>query len=229
MFVLVCLLAGRLSFLSVVRSPVGHCAHPTILARGVLARCVLSSRFSSPARPPFTDRVFASWFTWRRYNDGSFIIAFAPVEEYCENPQQALSLIDKLMTTQKDRRDAAGTRADPETLQRDNEELAQTIWRQKDRAERVDDLNDIIRRDHFGSKALRGTTKGYWRFTPLAPSVTEVTYLLQANVGGSIPRLLLNTRIKSTLGSVRRSQDIFSRNGNQVRAAPTLKPTLPET
>jgi len=55
------------------------------------------------------------------------------------------------------------------------------------------------------------------------PSVCQVTFLIQAQVGGSIPQSLLNTRIKSTLSNVLSLQDKFARNGKvvdgQVRAA----------
>ena len=55
------------------------------------------------------------------------------------------------------------------------------------------------------------------------PSVCQVTYLVQAQLGGSLPQAVLNTRIKSTLSTVHRMQDKFARNGKvvdeQVRAA----------
>jgi len=54
------------------------------------------------------------------------------------------------------------------------------------------------------------------------PSVCQVTYLVQAQLGGSLPQAVLNTRIKSTLSTVHRMQDKFARNGKvvdgQVRA-----------
>jgi len=55
------------------------------------------------------------------------------------------------------------------------------------------------------------------------PSVCQVTYLVQAQLGGSLPRALLNTRIKSTLALVHNMQGKFERNGKvvdgQLRAA----------
>ena len=64
------------------------------------------------------------------------------------------------------------------------------------------------------------------------PSVCQVTSLVQAQLGGSLPRALLNTRIKSTLSTVRNMQDKFARNGKvvdgQVRAALVILDTLPK-
>ena len=55
------------------------------------------------------------------------------------------------------------------------------------------------------------------------PSVCQVTYLVQAQLRGSIPQSLPVTRIKSTLSAVHNMQDKFSRNGKvvdgQVRVA----------
>jgi len=50
------------------------------------------------------------------------------------------------------------------------------------------------------------------------PSVCQVTYLVQAQVGGSLPLALLNTRIKSTLATVHNMQDKFERKGTAVDA-----------
>ena len=55
------------------------------------------------------------------------------------------------------------------------------------------------------------------------PSVCQITYLVQAQLGGSLPRGLMNKRIKSTLAAVRNMQDKFERKGKvvdgQLRAA----------
>ena len=48
------------------------------------------------------------------------------------------------------------------------------------------------------------------------PSVCQVTYLVQAQLGGSIPQALLNKRIKSTLSTVHNMRDKFARNGKVV-------------
>ena len=57
------------------------------------------------------------------------------------------------------------------------------------------------------------------------PSVCQVTYLVQAQVGGSLPRAFLNTRIKSTLSVVRNMQDKFERKGKVVDAE--MRSTFP--
>jgi len=63
-------------------------------------------------------------------------------------------------------------------------------------------------------------------------SVCQVTYLVQAQVGGSLPRALLNTRIKSTLSLVHSMQDKFERKGKvvdaEMRSAFPLPPPLAE-
>jgi len=48
------------------------------------------------------------------------------------------------------------------------------------------------------------------------PSVCQVTYIVQEQLGGSIPQALLNKRIKSTLSTVHNMQDKFARNGKVV-------------
>jgi len=64
------------------------------------------------------------------------------------------------------------------------------------------------------------------------PSVCQVTYLVQAQVGGSLPRALLNTRIKSSLATVHNMQDKFERKGKvvdaEMRSAFPLPPPLAE-
>ena len=64
------------------------------------------------------------------------------------------------------------------------------------------------------------------------PSVCQVTYLVQGQVGGSLPRALLNTRIKSTLATVHNMQDKFERKGKvvdaEMRSAFPLPPPLSE-
>jgi len=57
------------------------------------------------------------------------------------------------------------------------------------------------------------------------PSVCQITYLVQAQVGGSLPRAFLNTRIKRTLAVVHNMQDKFERKGKVVDGQ--LRATLP--
>ena len=55
------------------------------------------------------------------------------------------------------------------------------------------------------------------------PSVCQITYVFQAQLGGSLPRAFINTRIKGILSAVHGVQDKFARNGKivdeQVRVA----------
>ena len=48
------------------------------------------------------------------------------------------------------------------------------------------------------------------------PSVCQITFVVQAQLGGSLPRALINKRIKSTLSVVHDMQGKFARNGKVV-------------
>ena len=62
---------------------------------------------------------------------------------------------------------------------------------------------------------MRGS---FWRFRPLAPAVCEVTYCIQVELGGSIPKQLLAMRTKGTLSAVQQIQDKYERKGKLVDA-----------
>ena len=59
---------------------------------------------------------------------------------------------------------------------------------------------------------------GHWRIKPLAPAVCKVTYCGQAEVGGKIPRAILNTQIRSTLTGLNLTVDKFERKNIEVDA-----------
>jgi len=117
---------------------------------------------------PVSNRVFSTWFTWRKEPDNSFLVAYGPMSDY--------------------------KRFNSSTV----------------------DINKALEADAAASKAIRGTVRGYWRIKPLAPSVCEVTYIAQAELGGSIPSALLHTGIKDTLGVLLTMQVKFARNGKLV-------------
>ena len=171
--------------------------------------CVFLVRLPSPA----SNRVFATWFTWRKEPDNSFLMAFAPMEDFADESVYAAAIAE-FMAEQEERREREGETM--ETLQRDNEKLKLMMQQRAVKKDRVQALNDLIKQDPIASKAIRGTVRGYWRIKPLAPSVCQVTYMAQAELGGSIPMALLNARIKVTLGVVQTMQVKFARNGKLV-------------
>ena len=114
-------------------------------------------------------RVLATSFSWREEDDGSFLVAWAPVAEHSSS-------------------------------------------------ERVAQVDEIIRSDAAAAQATRATTRGFWHFKALAPSVCQVTYLIQVNLGGSIPKAVMASRVKRTLGSVQLMRDKFERKGKVVDA-----------
>ena len=78
------------------------------------------------------------------------------------------------------------------------------------------EINNALSSHAAAAEAVRGTVKGFWRIKPLAPSICHVTYLVQAELGGSIPTALLNVRIKDTLGVLQTMQVKYARNGMLV-------------
>ena len=162
---------------------------------------------------PISNRVFAAWFCWRKEPDNSFLVAFGPMEDCAREAEDAVELF---MVKQEERREREGKAEDGKAFIRDTEVLKLMVQRKGVRKDSVEELDGLIKQDPIASKALRATMRGYWRIMPLAPSVCEVTYLVQGELGGSIPAALLNARIKSMLSSVRKMQVKFARNGKLV-------------
>jgi len=81
-----------------------------------------------------------------------------------------------------------------------------------------------------------GKSSGVYIFEVLAPQVTRMTLIQQAELGGKIPLFLMNMLIKSRLSGVQKSVNAFKRKGDQVDeelrrefiakipSAPTLTP-----
>ena len=78
--------------------------------------------------------------------------------------------------------------------------------------------DEIVRSDAAAAQATRATTRGFYHFKALAPSVCQVTYLLQVKLGGSIPKAIMASRTKRVLGAVQEMQDKFERKGAVVDA-----------
>jgi len=96
----------------------------------------------------------------------------------------------------------------------------------------VAQADEIIRSNAAAAQGTRATTRGFWHFKALAPSVCQVTYVVQANLGGSIPKVVMAFRTKQTLGSVEEMQAKFEREGKivdaEMRSAFPLPPPLAE-
>ena len=92
--------------------------------------------------------------------------------------------------------------------------------------------DEIVRSDAAAAQATRATTRGFYHFKALAPSVCQVTYLLQVKLGGSIPKAIMASRTKRVLGAVQEMQDKFERKGAvvdaEMRSAFPLPPPLAE-
>jgi len=126
-------------------------------------------------------RIFATTFSWREEDDGSFFVAWAPVEEHSS-------------------------------------------------PERVAQADELIRSDAAAAQATRATTRGFFRVNALAPSVCQVAYVVQANLGGSIPKAVTASRVKRTLGTVQKMQAKYERKGAvvdaEMRSAFPLQPQI---
>jgi len=162
-----------------------------------------------------SDRVFATWFSWRQEEDGSFVMAWAPLEDYAEESADAFEQVKNYTKAQETRRSLEGDT--PEAYRRDAEDLKRMMEHIASKNQLVKDMNGLIKQDPLAEKALRGKVRGFWRMKPLAPSVCQVTYLAQVELAGSIPTALLNARIKNSLsGFVQTMQVKFARNGKLV-------------
>jgi len=55
----------------------------------------------------------------------------------------------------------------------------------------VQRLNATIAGNPAASKAIRGTTRGFWKIEPLAAEICRTTYVNQGNLGGSVPMAIM--------------------------------------
>jgi len=68
------------------------------------------------------------------------------------------------------------------------------------------------------AKAVRATTKGFWRIKPLASSVCSVMVVGKGTLAGNIPIAVLNSRLKSQVSTVEDLQTKFERANKTVDA-----------
>jgi len=141
-------------------------------------------------------------------------LAFAPLEGYADQQEDSERVIANFVAKQKEQRERKGETM--EAFRRNAEDLELVMQQRAAKKELVRELNDLIQQDPIASKAIRGTVRGYWRIKPLASSVCQVTYLIQAELGGSIPLAFINAGLKDNLGIVQTMQVKFARNGKVV-------------
>jgi hypothetical protein len=66
------------------------------------------------------------------------------------------------------------------------------------------------------ASAVRGGAVGYYRLHALAANVCRVTVCFRAQVRGQVPKLIIDMRVKNTLGVVELVRDLYERNGKVV-------------
>jgi hypothetical protein len=76
--------------------------------------------------------------------------------------------------------------------------------------------SDVIATDDVALAAVRGSTWGVWKIKPRARSVCQVTLVQQGFVGGSIPLVIVNSRLKKSIAVVDRLRDKYERRGEEV-------------
>ena len=163
---------------------------------------------------PVSNRVFATWFTWRKEPDGSFVMAFAPMDGFADQLEDGEHAFANFVAKQEERRKREGETV--EAYRKDAEDLKLMMQQRAAKTEYVKELIDLIQQHPLASKAIRGMARGYWHMKPLAPSVCQVTYTIQGELGGSIPSAIINAGLKGNLGRVQTIQVKFARNGKLV-------------
>jgi len=163
---------------------------------------------------PVSNRVFATWLTWWKEPDNSFLMALAPMDDYADESEDDAAIAD-FIAKQKEQREREGDTHEG-AYRGDTEDLELMIMQRAAKKALVNELDSLIKQDPIASKAVRGTVRGYWRIKPLSASVCEVRYMAQAELGGSIPSALINAGLKNNLGVVQTMQVKFARNGKVV-------------
>ena len=68
------------------------------------------------------------------------------------------------------------------------------------------------------ASAVRGGAVGFYRLHPLAANVCRVTVCFRAQLRGQVPKLVIDMRVKNTLGIVELMRDKYERSGKAVDA-----------
>ena len=77
-------------------------------------------------------------------------------------------------------------------------------------------VDTLITLDKRGARAVLAQVSGFWRVAPHTANTCEATYVVRGEFGGSIPRLLINMAVKSTLSTMPWIQGRFERNATKV-------------
>ena len=134
------------------------------------------------------DRVFALWFTWRKENDDSFIIAFAPMSDLQnqdfeklrlelhelryqmdEAAENAAELRKVLHPTRALSRARADNKLNTQRLEEQVALLHASIEQLESRATAILSIKNALGDDDAASEAIRGALKGFLHIKPLAP------------------------------------------------------------
>jgi hypothetical protein len=152
---------------------------------------------------PFENRTSAIWYVYDTLPCGSYIVAFANLEEYDfygnEEGSVASGGLNNTAPFSGDRLSASCGRPELPEVQASGF---------------VKDLNKKI--TSAAPDAIRARAKGFYKITPLAENVCCATLVTQGHAGGSIPRWVLDWLAKKSIKTLARMQKKFERNGSAV-------------
>jgi hypothetical protein len=152
------------------------------------------------------DRIFFTWFTWKEDGMGGFVVAFAAAERCPESKH--VRAMKALISG--DAKAASAVRG-----------ISEGLWRISRLAENVCRVKYIVQANMGGERrapptARTASSRSCFLFNlinTLAHPYTLPPFFFTA---GSIPKWLLNLRVKSTLGALSDYQVKFQRNGRLV-------------
>ena len=82
----------------------------------------------------------------------------------------------------------------------------------------VKGLEATLEAARAAASAVRGGVVGFYRLHPLAANVCRVTVCFRAQLRGQVPKLVIDMRVKNTLGIVELMRDKYERSGKAVDA-----------
>ena len=133
---------------------------------------------------PVSNRVFATWLTWRKEPDNTFILAWAPMEDYAEEAEDAMELFVAEQEAQQKKRSLEGDMTVSmiqDSLLQDAADLKRMIKERALKKQHVKQLLALIKHHPLASQAKRGKTRGITCIRPRAAATCEMTYLVQVS------------------------------------------------
>ena len=82
----------------------------------------------------------------------------------------------------------------------------------------VKGLEATLEAARAAASAVRGGAVGYYRLHALAANVCRVTVCFRAQVRGQVPKLIIDMRVKNTVGIIELIRDKYERSGKAVDA-----------